>query len=387
MILFFLFFVQLVFCSSSSSNLAGSAQNLTSKESREFTGEEELNKTKLLESRIQLTAEISKEAEKQGMVLYRKRFEIQNWPEFIPRNRSYWDVEALETIREALPTFIFKKTEKVTTNPDSCRRRNENTLDRVKLVKLLRERYFEQVTDTGRKKAMNWSKYHIKGWPINVHFDSSRWSCVDVMNIYRQLKKIQFIPIKPGENRSITYSDGHVEESVAKEKVSRNSLKRKSVFKIEKKSTRVCKRSSKSESQSENELEYGSGFQDVKHEVKIEGEDSNETLIAITCVKDTELKGDIDDWTLEDDDSILISDFETKDSFDLQDSNHGSCSSFIAKSSGTISVVPASDDQFFFKILNDFEYDDEADSSVQEILMTYNPEIDSFLLESESSDI
>lgn len=374
-IIFLLFLVQLVFCSSSSSIFEDFDRKLNS---------EELKNTNLCESRKQLVKDISKEAEKQGIHFHRSKVEIKNWPEFIPRSSFNWDMEALKTIREVLPTLIFNRKD-VIADQDSSKKRNEHNFNRNKLIGLLHEKYFEQIGGTIADSKTMWLKYHIKGWPRNSSIISSYWTCIDVMKIYRQLKNIEFIPVKPGENRTVTYCDGHVKEffgANSYEKNNENSLKRKSMSKIESESTRICNRNSKSESENEN----GTEPEKIELSQEFEVEDAQKNIIITENIKDTKFRGDTEDWIFQENDSNSDLDAEIYDYFAPRNQDFGSCSSDIAQSSDMNTFAPVIEEQSFLKVLNDFKYGDENDLSVQEILKNYDLKSDS-LFESESSDV
>lgn len=134
-------------------------------------------------------------------------YEIQNWPQFCSLNFKHWDQQALDDIKAALPTLIFKESDRINARKDSFRAVKEN---RTKMSVVLLNHFRAQVENQDIPH-IPWSQCHVLGWPPGVSIYCSYWKATDMQAIYRNLRLISWQKVQAGEIWTVFYSDGSSE--------------------------------------------------------------------------------------------------------------------------------------------------------------------------------
>lgn len=135
-------------------------------------------------------------------------YEILNWPQFVPFHFKNWDEQAVEDLRAALPSLLFKPF-------TSARRRGSTPSDASMEFRIMNRRklldklviLFNQQTGL-RVGRVPWCQYHLKNWPVGVGLRADRWNASEVLAVYRHIDRIRFVKIIGDEVRTITYTDG-----------------------------------------------------------------------------------------------------------------------------------------------------------------------------------
>lgn len=146
-----------------------------------------------------------------------KNLDVDGWPPFVSVQKTSWDEMALKDLKEALPFMIFKlrpygssKNSEKMTRLDLCR---------LELRAMLLEKFnegrglFQDSFD-----AIRWKDYHLKGWPRGISSLNGQWTFPELLAIYHSIDGITWEAVKEGETRTVTYTDGTIEELLPKKR-------------------------------------------------------------------------------------------------------------------------------------------------------------------------
>ena len=126
-------------------------------------------------------------------------WEIENWPRFVPYHPKNWDQQAFRAVMAVQHQLKFKHKTALSPVDDSRTVRRRQLLDEIVAI------FNAQTGKAG--KRVEWTRYHLEGWPRGVSLRSDRFNSSEILKLSRCLHKIKFIPIVGNERRRISYID------------------------------------------------------------------------------------------------------------------------------------------------------------------------------------